>query len=494
MQAVFTEARSFIRRIQIQLSGQIYISIISTQRGIASAGDAHRPRHVFDRRLRSPREKTSYAWIPFTFHHTVFLLSSPFFPYYCSSVLLFSDILTMANPRLPFLYPNFMRAIRSCEPTTYRSIRIPSNGSRHVPFHTSRRKSQEAYHRRYGPAAEANLPPPPRPKGDTSDKTPPSTPAAKDTGEASSKPSPPEPQSQAQDRESKDNAIETSSRDKTKETAESAEQAESKPSSDEPKEPTTTDDHNADEHSTSSSSTEEASEQRPDSHPHPLSGNPLEGVLHMPSPSSFLAPSSEVHNSTNGDGKPPHLTPAPYVHHFDTYSLVQDLSKGGFTEDQSVTIMKAVRRILQNNLDLAKQSLTSKSDVENESYLFKAACSELQSSLQTARNSEMQRQRASRTQLQHEADILSQRLNQELAGLKDDIKGMFNDHKMATREQQRSIDTSVQELNYKITVSLNSDGKSEIEGLRWILTRRAALAIATSAGECGSICPLEMQY
>ncbi|KAG2418820.1 hypothetical protein HFD88_001921 [Aspergillus terreus] len=383
--------------------------------------------------------------------------------------------------KLPFLYPNFMRAIRSCEPTTYRSIRIPSNGSRHVPFHTSRRKSQEAYHRRYGPAAEANLPPPPRPKGDTSDKTPPSTPAAKDTGEASSKPSPPEPQSQAQDRESKDNAIETSSRDKTKETAESAEQAESKPSSDEPKEPTTTDDHNADEHSTSSSSTEEASEQRPDSHPHPLSGNPLEGVLHMPSPSSFLAPSSEVHNSTNGDGKPPHLTPAPYVHHFDTYSLVQDLSKGGFTEDQSVTIMKAVRRILQNNLDLAKQSLTSKSDVENESYLFKAACSELQSSLQTARNSEMQRQRASRTQLQHEADILSQRLNQELAGLKDDIKGMFNDHKMATREQQRSIDTSVQELNYKITVSLNSDGKSEIEGLRWILTRRAALAIATSA-------------
>jgi hypothetical protein len=180
------------------------------------------------------------------------------------------------------------------------------------------------------------------------------------------------------------------------------------------------------------------------------------------------------------DGKP-HMAPAPYVHHFDTFSLVRDLSRSGFTEDQSITIMKAVRNILHKNIDLARRNLTSKSDVENESYLFKAACSELQSSLQTARNSEMQRQRASRTQLQHEADILSQRTNQEIAGLKDDIKGMFNDHKMTTREQQRSIDTSVQELNYKITVSLNSDGKSEIEGLRWILTRRAALAIATSA-------------
>ncbi|KAL4898603.1 hypothetical protein BDV59DRAFT_197497 [Aspergillus ambiguus] len=397
----------------------------------------------------------------------------------------------MANPRLPFLYPNLMRAIRSCEPTTYRSIRIPSNNgpSHHVPFHTSRRKaaSQEAYHRRYGPAAEANLPPPSRPKGESDSKPPPPTPAAKDTDENTSpKPSVSEDQRQAKVPASKDDAVETSSRDKTKEVAaaESSEQAESMPSSerDAHEEPTTTETHDADEPSAASSPSNEApSEDRSEHPPHPLSGNPLEGVLHMPSPSSFLAPSSEVHNSPNGDGKPPHLTPAPYVHHFDTYSLVRDLSKGGFTEDQSVTIMKAVRRILQNNLDLAKQSLTSKSDVENESYLFKAACSELQSSLQTARNSEMQRQRASRTQLQHESDILSQRLNQELAGLKDDIKGMFNDHKMATREQQRSIDTSVQELNYKITVSLNSDGKSEIEGLRWILTRRAALAIATSA-------------
>lgn len=175
------------------------------------------------------------------------------------------------------------------------------------------------------------------------------------------------------------------------------------------------------------------------------------------------------------------MAPPPYVHHFDTYSLVQDLATGGFSDKQSVTIMKAVRTILQNNLDFAKQNLTSKSDVENETYLFKAACSELQSSLQTARNSEVQRQRASRTSLQHESDILSQRTNQELAGLKDDIKGMFNDHKMTVRELQRSIDTSVQELNYKITVSLNSDSKSEIEGLRWILTRRAALAIAISA-------------
>jgi hypothetical protein len=232
-------------------------------------------------------------------------------------------------------------------------------------------------------------------------------------------------------------------------------------------------------HSSSKSSSKDVGEEMSQMPPY-ANQSAFEEVYHMPSPSTYLTPSGEPISSGK---KPPHLSPAPYVHHFDTYSLVLDLHKGGYTNEQSITIMKAVRSILQNNLDFAKQSLTSKSDVENESYLFKAACSELQQSLQTARNSEVQHSRASRGQLEHEIDILSQRLTQELSGMKDEIKGMFNDHKMSTREQQRMIDTSVQELNYKITVSLNSDGKSEAEGLRWILTRRAALTVATCACE-----------
>ena len=44
--------------------------------------------------------------------------------------------------------------------------------------------------------------------------------------------------------------------------------------------------------------------------------------------------------------------------------------------------------------------------------------------------------------------------------------------------QQQARDSLIQELNYKITVALNSESKSEVEGLRWIITRRAVLAIA----------------
>jgi hypothetical protein len=38
----------------------------------------------------------------------------------------------------------------------------------------------------------------------------------------------------------------------------------------------------------------------------------------------------------------------------------------------------------------------------------------------------------------------------------------------------------IQELNYKITVALNSDARTEVEGVRWVLTRRAASALAVA--------------
>ncbi|KAF3400005.1 hypothetical protein F1880_008250 [Penicillium rolfsii] len=389
----------------------------------------------------------------------------------------------MATPRLPFLYPSLMRAVRSCEPNTYRSLRYA--GLRQG-FHTTHRRGQETYQRRYGPAVEPNLPPPSRPKDSQSTQNPDETVTDKEGSHTAKQNLPESEESQSQSQSespSPPEDIHTDSADAAASTASEQAAAEStkhhavlEPARDGHDDASAeTETTNAFNPPPSMSASGEVGEEMSQMPPY-MNRSAFEEVYHMPSPPADLTPTE-----TQASHKPPHMSPAPYVHHFDTYSLVLDLSKGGYSSEQSITIMKAVRTILQKNLDFAKQSLTSKSDVENEEYLFKAACSELQQSLQTARNSEVQRQRASRTQLEHEIDILSQRLNQELSGMKDDIKGMFNDHKMATRENQRTIDTMVQELNYKITVSLNSDGKSEVESLRWILTRRAALTVGICA-------------
>lgn len=88
---------------------------------------------------------------------------------------------------------------------------------------------------------------------------------------------------------------------------------------------------------------------------------PIETVLQMPAPESV---------EKENERKPPHLQTPPYVHHFDTYTLVQQVEAGGFTMDQSVTAMKAVRGLLAQNLDVAREGLVSKSDVENVSFLL----------------------------------------------------------------------------------------------------------------------------
>lgn len=51
--------------------------------------------------------------------------------------------------------------------------------------------------------------------------------------------------------------------------------------------------------------------------------------------------------------------------------------------------------------------------------------------------------RRERTLLQHEVDILNQKLTQELLTLKDELKGMFDDRKMTVRTEQRAMDSGV---------------------------------------------------
>ena len=196
----------------------------------------------------------------------------------------------------------------------------------------------------------------------------------------------------------------------------------------------------------------------------------LSTVMAMPAP-SVEKPEEQ---------KLPHMQAPPYVHHFDTYTLVRDLQKGEFSPKQSELVMKGVRSLLGVNMDLARESLVSKSDVENETYLFRAACSELRTEILNLRRSTTSKQKSQLSHLQHTFDILSQRTTAELASLRDDLKGMLNDRRMDNRQNSQSLDSSIAEINYKIGVRLGGDAKSGVEGLRWVMTRRSAMAFGAT--------------
>ncbi|CAZ81395.1 unnamed protein product [Tuber melanosporum] len=179
--------------------------------------------------------------------------------------------------------------------------------------------------------------------------------------------------------------------------------------------------------------------------------------------------------------QPAHLAPPPLVHHFDTYGLAKGLESSGFTKGQAVTVMKGVRGLLSNNLEVARENLVSKSNVENDSYLFHAACSELRNGIQNERKTQIDQLRVEGASIQQEFDLLNQRFLEEIMSLKDELNGLFNDRKMVTRAEQRAMENKIQELNYKITILINSDVRSEIEKLRWTTTRRGLIAIGALA-------------
>lgn len=168
--------------------------------------------------------------------------------------------------------------------------------------------------------------------------------------------------------------------------------------------------------------------------PYVSPSNPMDTVLQMPAPSESEDSSKE---------KPPHLATPRYVHHFDTWRLVGDLSKGGFSSHNSIDIMKAMRVMLADNLEVARDALVSKSNVENESYLFKAACSELKTEIMNNRKAEMEKMRAQRTQLQHEVDVLNMKVDQQLKTMREELKGQFDDRKMNVKMEQRTMESRV---------------------------------------------------
>ena len=336
------------------------------------------------------------------------------------------------TPRLTFLYPAFFRSAFSHSSP---SCRVPSKfrSLQQSGYKTTCRKQQEEVRSRYG---TANEPPPHLAANDrpAQKKASRASKASKSEIGASYTPEDralPKPEDKAAGEKKKGKDVDSSA------------------------------DHSALEKSTIDSSletlpTKETSEvlregsESPTHVEQPATAiKPLEKMLDIePSPSSSSSSSSSTQEQEEGKSshthRPPHLVTPPYVHHFDTYTLVRNLeNSGGFSQDQAVTCMKAVRSLLSTNMDLARAGLVSKSDVENESYLFKAACSELKTEIQNKRRQEVETMRTERTQLQHEFDILNQRVGQETAGLKDELKGMFDDRKMGVRMEQKAMESTV---------------------------------------------------
>lgn len=348
----------------------------------------------------------------------------------------------MSTQRLSFLYPHLFRTARfgesaagttsgRCRRRATTTHNSPSDNRRHAaaPFGTSTTSKKASFAPRVGKGIE------PRPLGTVQDapaleshmagsKQPLgkvlAAPSLESEVKGSAASSPPAKQANGK----------TDIRESTSEQRKDAARA-LDPATDPPREALSSPGVSSSEKAKKGGGAEDAQDQD-GAHKGKRASGPMDAVLHMEPP-----------ENKKPEDKPPQLAPSPYVHHFDSYSLVKQLEVGGYTQTQAITAMKAVRALLAQHLDTAQGGLISKADVENETYLFRAACAELSTEVKNNRRVADEQLRQQRTFLQHEVDNTTQALTHELATLNDNVKGMFNDRKMAVREEQKAAESAV---------------------------------------------------
>lgn len=154
-----------------------------------------------------------------------------------------------------------------------------------------------------------------------------------------------------------------------------------------------------------------------------------------------------------------------------------ELQSLGFTERQSDVILRLINTNLTTNLDKIQEKVLSTNELENELYLFEAAQSELRVEIKTARESDL------RT-LEIEKSTMENTINEELDTLnklhlmsKNDSQVVINDQTSENTLLQKTLKKKIHELNNKISTDINGDIKSEIEGLRWHITRSGLMAV-----------------
>lgn len=167
----------------------------------------------------------------------------------------------------------------------------------------------------------------------------------------------------------------------------------------------------------------------------------------------------------------------PYM---DTYSVYQQLISAGFKPSQADEIINLL--IVQLNSKLSKLSTKYSQvyELENERYLFESAQQELRVDITRSRELHINELINLINILERDFNIISDELNNDFIQMKNDSQVAMNDQNSENTLHAKKIRLRIQETNHKITTELNSAMRSEIESLRWHISRWGLMAILMS--------------
>ncbi|KAI8353879.1 hypothetical protein B0O80DRAFT_386513 [Mortierella sp. GBAus27b] len=158
-------------------------------------------------------------------------------------------------------------------------------------------------------------------------------------------------------------------------------------------------------------------------------------------------------------------------HHFNTNKTVSKLEKNGFERGQAEGIMRAIKAFIRQHTNRIRKNMLNKGDLENETYLFKAALTELRTELQILRKNDAAALAIKSEIISREIDSLNQKLREDIANVKSDIAIDMNSRKSDVREEQKALEIRIHSISNHYMAQLG-DMRTKMEAAKWETIRK----------------------
>ncbi|KAF3762649.1 DUF1640-domain-containing protein [Cryphonectria parasitica EP155] len=137
-------------------------------------------------------------------------------------------------------------------------------------------------------------------------------------------------------------------------------------------------------------------------------------------------------------------------HHFDTLKFVQRLQSEGFTEEQSVAMMKVLNDVIQESIQNLTRTMVLREDAARATYTQKVDFAKLRSELLSADSTESNATRAAHERLTNDIARLNNRLKDEIGRTQASVRLDLNLEKGRIREEAVSQELRIKETETKI--------------------------------------------
>ncbi|PNY29208.1 2-hydroxyacid dehydrogenase [Tolypocladium capitatum] len=137
-------------------------------------------------------------------------------------------------------------------------------------------------------------------------------------------------------------------------------------------------------------------------------------------------------------------------HHFDTLKFVKRLQSEGFTEPQSVAMMKVLNDVIEESIQNLTRTMVLREDAAKATYTQKVDFAKLRSELLSADSTESNTTRSAHERLTNDIAKLSSRLRDEIGRTQASVRLDLNLEKGRIREEAVGQELKIKETEIKI--------------------------------------------